>query len=269
MIWNYSTFAFSSNPPICFIKSECYRSVEKWLKRQLTIDEIMLETRTSVMIKGPKGVGKTMCLMALWHKMMKRKDVLAVMTSGKSFTLANSTIRKYYKMLAESINMDHDDDYTSFVEFLCSFIRTAQKITKVVLLMDIDDVRDVTKLNNMSDVIRNIQDSKVILLATLTSGEGSNVLGENLSSFLSLDEICQEIDFLPFSDEEVMLYKDLYNIQFDFEKDLRYVTGYNPQLLALAASYTILSHLKKAVFRNVSNFVHRNLKHDGTLPEAF
>ena len=107
--------------------------------------------------------------------------------------------------------------------------------------MDIDDVRDALKLNNMADIIRNAQDSEVTVLAALTSGEGSNVLGENLSSFFSLIKICGEVEFLPFSDREVELYMSLHDIQFNFECDLKHLTGYNPLLLAQAASLPNLS----------------------------
>ena len=63
----------------------------------------------------------------------------------------------------------------------------SRKIKNVVLLMDID----ITKLNDMLDVIHNLQGSEVIVLVALTSGDGSHVLGKNLRSFLSLDKLCQ------------------------------------------------------------------------------
>lgn len=75
-------------------------------------------------------------------------------------------------------DVDYPDQYKSFVEFLCNFIKTVKQVIKVVLLMDISDTRNVKKLNDMSDLISNLQDSKVIVLATLTSGKGSNVLGK-------------------------------------------------------------------------------------------
>lgn len=57
---------------------------------------------------------------------------------------------------------------------------------------------------------------------------------------------------MPFLDKEVQLYQGLNDIQYNFENDLKYVTGYNP----IATSHPKLS-FKKVVFRNIKFCVQK------------
>ena len=61
-------------------------------------------------------------------------------------------------MLAESINVDHDGDYPNNMNS-CVIYQSHTKVVYCMLMM--------TKLTNKSDVIRSIQDYKVVALATL------------------------------------------------------------------------------------------------------
>ena len=109
---------------------------------------------------------------------------------------------------------------------------------------------------------------KLYLVVALSSGEGSN----NYTPLDGLIEIesATNIEYVPFNDE-VELFIKLNNVKYDFDSELKHITGYNPRLLGLTLDFYPVdiagtSHvistltLRHHLIKDVRNFASQNLK---------
>ena len=144
-----------------------------------------LKTHKKVMFTGPKGVGKTACLLAYWQKFvsLKKKVILLCPSTIKMF-FENHAIQCYLKSLHKGF--EHTKTETSLRLTISKYI---------------------------------IQENPIVLLVSMSSGCGSNFSltrnstrnKEKLDSAL----LCfKSVEFLPLNKTEVILF-----IQFNEEQE--------------------------------------------------
>ena len=163
------------------------------------------------------------------------------------------------------VNTQHN-----FADCLLTFFDLArQKNKQVLLLLDFDNFQDIEQINTMSEIVKAgaVQGGIVIVLA-VSSGGGCNALQLDVKIFLSLDQICERVMFLPFTDDEVERFIQLHAIKFN-ETALKPITGNNPYLLSLAITCDNERDLQIAVAKNIKAFAKQNLQIHNQLPEAF
>ena len=97
-----------------------------------------------------------------------------------------------------------------------------------------------------------------MIVLAVSSGGGCNALQLDVKSFLSLDQICERVMFLPFTDDEVERFIRLHAITFN-ETTLKLITGNNPYLLSLAITCNNERDLQIAVAKNIEAFAKQNL----------
>jgi len=183
------------------------------------------------MICGPKGAGKTMCLLAL----MSELEDKTVFVNSESFKedLKQLTI-EYLRKVAKNagVNVDTTLDALQLLFMLA-------KTKKVLLLMDFDDLNDSRIVGYMCKVARYSSHCAVL---AMSSGEGCTTDGV----CFTLNQEFITLLHLPFTEEEVDCFIRLNNIKFTREKLLP-ITGHNPLLLSLAATATDQNDLIKKV----------------------
>ena len=126
------------------MKSQSYTSLLQ--KVQSKIDQLKLHSdvpMTPILIKGPKGAGKTMCLLALLC-ILYSQDTMAIFASSKSFRQQEKS-KLYLKMVAAQYDIDVNTQH-NFADCLLPFFDLAkQKNKKVLLLLDFDNFQDIVK----------------------------------------------------------------------------------------------------------------------------
>ena len=120
----------------------------------------------------------------------------------------------------------------------------------------------------MSKILRTVATYKrVVIVVAISSGQGFNSLGQNMKNFMSLFQLFEPVQFLPFTDKEV---KHFIKLEY-CASQLKPITDNNPYLLALAVPCTSEKYLIVQVNRNVINFLEKNLEicENSSLREAF
>ena len=125
----------------------------------------------------------------------------------------------------------------------------------------------------MSKILRTVATYKrVVIVVAISSGQGFNSLGQNMKNFMSLFQLFEPVQFLPFTDKEV---KHFIKLEY-CASQLKPITDNNPYLLALAVPCTSEKYLIVQVNRNVINFLEKNLEicensslRDGTYRKIF
>ena len=206
----------------CFLKSESYTSVLDWIKKDL-----LLPMSHPVKICGPKGSGKTLCLLALMSKLKSLySDIEPVFVSSISFEKdEQAKTLKYLQEVAQSIGFGTEINSGKTIDdWLYSFVTARQK--KVLYFDELDDDNIVKRMCAIAHFW-----CKYAVLA-ISSGEGCNT---KVQSFLSLGQAFHTLQYLPFTEGEVDHFITLICIQFTRDQLLT-ITSYNPYLLSLAVT---------------------------------
>ena len=148
-------------------------------------------------MKGPKGVGKTMCLLALLC-VLAVENTIAVFIIGHNYGSADQM--RYLEGLASRFDIVIEPN-TIFKDFLKRFIQFARQKYQVLLLMDFDNFSDVRNLVEMVEVVKVAVVAKVVTVLAVSSGRGSNAL--HLEFPVTISDMRECYTFLPFNDHEV------------------------------------------------------------------
>ena len=208
---------------MCFLKSDSYTSVLDWIEKDLP-----LPMSRPVKICGPKGLGNTLCLLALKSELKSLySDIEPVVSSSISFKKnEQANTLKYRQAVAQSIGFGTEINSSKTIHnWLSSFVTAREKCQKKVLLfMDFDELGDDNIVEGMCAIVRFWCDYTVL---AISSGEGCNT---KVQSFLSLDLPFDTLQYLPFTEGEMdrfitlsllRLWQKDFPSNGDFTKDCR------------------------------------------------
>lgn len=229
-------------------------------------------------ICGPKGTGKTLCLLALMSEPSILHNRKAIFVSSQSFKECNlavtsqyldkvtkginprtSSTTSIYERLMNLVNI-RTSSTTSIYERLMNLVNTEE----VVLFMDFDDLDNSEIVNNMCLVASHSY--KAAVLAML-SGDGHDI-NPSCRCFHMINQEFATLQHLPFTEEEMEYFINLNKIKFSKE-ELLPITGCNPLLLSLAITAEKKSSLICYVDWCIKHFIECNLKISTTLPIHF
>ena len=243
----YFSIAVKNLVPRAFFKTQSYMSV---------LDS-MAEGRTC--ITGPKGVGKTMCLLALLCK-LREQGFEPVFITSHSFESEEITLN-YLQEVAKNIGFEKRLDSTfPLCYWLSCLINFTNPSRKPVLLLDFDKLNDSSILFHMAAAARCCRDNTVLAVSS-----GDCVVKNQ--SFKSLFQYFRVLNYLPFTEREASYFIKYHKIGFTAD-ELRPVTGCNPLLLALASNATNLPGVIQQVDGYIKSYIEENLI-CGSLPVQF
>ena len=182
---DYFTVAVSTCIPSVYMKTQSFNFILE--KVQVKLTELTKVQSNSlrcspILMKRPKGVGKTMCLLALLC-VLAVGNTIAVFIIGHNYGSADHM--RYLEGLASRFDIVIEPN-TIFKDFLKRFIQFARQKYQVLLLMDFDNFSDVRNLVEMVEVVKVAVVAKVVTVLAVSSGRGSNALHLGLTNFLSL-----------------------------------------------------------------------------------
>ena len=253
----YITTVVKSSIPKVFLKSKGFISLFEERSWWLTEERPWCLT-------GPKGVGKTLCLLALMNELKKKGTTAPIFVSSESFQEVNQNLSlKYLQEVANTIGFFHTIDSTHSVRDWLLHIMQCKKASKQPLLfMDFDKLDDSKIVKSMSTVARFCSNSAILAVSS-----GHMAVTEE-SFLLLLHQKYRPFRYLPFSRTEMDYFIKYHHIKFTTD-NLLPITGYNPCLLSLVSNCEDLNEAISIVDSYVHLFVQHNLKVSVTLPRQF
>lgn len=207
-------------------------------------------------IAGPKGVGKTTCLLGLMCQLSEQGFEPVFITSS-SFKRTEVTLN-YLKEVAKNIGFQHLDSTEPLWQCISRLIKFANPLCKPLLLLDFDKLNDGSDiLSDMTAVARCCPNNTVLAVSS-----GDMVVSDQ--SFRSLFQKFHLLDYLPFTEREARFFIKYHKIGFTPD-ELRPITGCNPYLLSLASNAALI----QLVDSYVESYVRENLISPGSLPAQF
>ena len=253
-----------------YIKTSTHQAVEK-----IALDK---SQTNPVALVGPKGTGKTTCLVAVWE-LCKRNSKHVVFTSTNAVRLHDTeVVRKYTRDLVKGFDKYKEKGGNvgkttrSYVSFLYKFVNYLCISTdeKVVLLIDVGkfntEDNDLTlQLSNLAQLLPKTKKLQVIIGFTSASGEfiSDDYIYCSIQKVL-YDVMVERVYFKGFINSEAETFLKNTNPCFTFNEVQPY-TGCNPSLLSLTAHTNTLSKLGSAVNDAVIRFVTNNLPDNTSL----
>ena len=243
-----------------FLKSKSYMSVLQRIENK-NMDDY------PICISGPKGVGKTMCLLALMSELQKKQGIEPVFVTSLSFQDVNQTLTlDYLGEVAEKIGFKKEINSSRPIgDWLCKLMLSKNSQSKPFLLMDFDKLNDSDIVESMSTTARTCSDYAVLAVSS-----GNSVVTDVVAeqSFLLLRQQFWPLQYLPFTEKEMGYFITYHELKFTAD-ELIPITGYNPCLLSLASKCKNLTDVIEAVDGYVHSFIQDNLKVSDSLPEKF
>ena len=187
----YAELATNSALPEKYIQGRNYQKVKEFL-----------QCNRKLKFTGPKGVGKSVCLLAYWQKFIKdgKKAILMGINTIKNFN-ENDSIKRYLQSLHNDFLIPENTTGEATLKSTVSkYINTEQP---VVLL-------DLTFMSAHEDDILSLlwscKSAKTCLLA-MSSGSGSGFRDSRNEEKLynALTEF-KAVEFLPFNKTEAILF---------------------------------------------------------------
>lgn len=240
--------------PDVFLKSNSYTSILNEVSNWKTNSEI----HKPVKICGPKGTGKTLCLLALMSEPKIVSSLKPVFLSYKSFQENKlRRTKEYLGKVSNEINFEETGPIEDTTMYLMKLVRTQ----KVMLFMDFDYLDDTKIVGTMCEVATFC---KFAVLA-MSSGDGHDT---DCRSINSINQKFKTLQHFPFTEGELDRFIKLNKIKFSKEQLLP-LTGYNPFLLSLATTATDENDLMRKINHYMLRFISNNLKMSTTLPIQF
>ena len=269
--YGYISSVVMGNIPSTYIKTQSHKQIE-----QIAFAEDHIER---VVLMGPKGTGKSTCLVAIWALCKKwRKPV--VFTSTNALRLYDTEmVNKYTRKIIEDfpkckkkwkLGNPSMRDYVSFLQiFIHRLCKKSQQ--KVILLIDFTlEDNDITiqlaNLGRTTTIKKNLQ---TILAVTSASGEliTDDYVYSGVQKIM-FEEAVHRTIFHGFTEYEAVNYLKCSGSQFSFSQ-VKAFAGFNPSLLSLASRYSKLEELSNAVNDNVVRFVNNNLPDNTSIRSVY
>ena len=192
--------------PNVFLISDSYKSIRtkvvSWQNKQAN----------PLQICGPKGTGKTLCLLALMSDEKVVPKVVPVFVSCSSFK--NNSVTKYVLKLAKDHNIQLESN-----ESISTWLVTLIKTEKFILFMDFNDLTDDKIVEDMITIAKYCCNFTVL---AMSSGEGARS-----ESFLVINQVFHKVTHFPFTEVEVDRFIEINKIALTKE-ELLPLTGNNP-----------------------------------------
>ena len=230
---------------------------------QRVLDHV--NSQSKVAIYGPKGVGKSCGLLAIWISLLKQNIPCIYTTVSAIRSWHRASVQKYAELLMHNFLPDCKENIgsqTNYCDMLESLL-TSNSNMKLLLDFCNFDEKSLDVVTNLSGCI-SIAKSAII---AVSSGAGSFITDRIVESRLqSLLNDYSRIDMYPFHQNEANYL--LKNCMFSYE-ELKPFTGRNPLLLCHASTCHSIHEARAKVQDRVVKFISNHWKKSCELHEQY
>ena len=258
--------------PILYVKTSSHIAVEKMVLDPANTQRITL--------LGPKGTGKTTCLVALWRLFKSRSKPVVFISTKAVKCFRRIQVKQYTHALTCNYErrweVNRDTSVTDYISYMSTFIEylcKEKKTEKVVLLIDLSRFNedDDQLTMELADLAYLLPSKNLQVVVAFTSATGKFVSNEYVYS--SIHNVLNgrnvtKIEFHGFNEAEASAFLQTSNCSFNFQQVKEY-TGYNPSLLSLAVDSNTLHEVAANVEDAIIRFVNNNLPNHGTLKTIY
>ena len=178
------------------------------------VEEELNNNKEKLMFTGPKGVGKSACLVALWHKYIKdnKKVILIGINTIKMF-FQNHKIQCYLQSLNGFATSEYTKDKSSLKLALSEYIAKENPI----VLLDLTLTNAYEDEDDVLDLVMSCNTASHCLVA-MSSGSGSHFSSTDKVESLDNALLCfTPIEFIPFTKAEAVLFVRLKGVPISCE----------------------------------------------------
>ena len=232
----------------------------------------------SILVTGPKGVGKTLSLIAIWIKLKHLGTAIATLfTSVFALKrLKHVPVQEYNeRLLQEYMAANGNDDNnislesisrssSNYIRFITTYLKWYCKKNKLVLFVDLGnfDSTNHKVIDKLCSLV-NFKNKNLQIVVALSSGCGINIGSANRTLYSHVRQIVESqstkiVCFRHFNKREAKKCLKRNDSPLNLDTVVPY-TGFNPKLLCLAAKCKQIADVDKEVNMYVHNFVRQNL----------
>lgn len=238
-----------------FLVTKCFKEMVTLVQKSLLSSE-----HQGILVTGPKGVGKSLSLIALYSLLNSFINVVYVSDTAVN-QIWMPDVQQYFNR-AFKFTRSCVETASSLVVLFAEFIKKQSGASDTLILVDLNECSDenINEMKIISRICVQANNAGLCVILVISGGQGSNVAHFKLPLFDKFIPVCANYFFLPFTRCEVDKYLTKNSVQYNFDDELRHLTGFNPFFLKMAASATDLDDLEKKIFSFLRRFVEQNFK---------